>query len=476
MIRARCVQSGLKFFEEPPKTEVHHQCLYIPRIPGHHDEKYGIYDCYGRLIPTAGPRRGWPNKALGQSQSCCVSPSPAFPLAPESKYFYGGHIGTHFGHFITETLPRYWCEQALEKDLKILVHSGDSLDYLFSLPWVFGFFELLGLCRDDFVVFNRPTRLASLVIAPAVFEENHFIHREFATFCNRIGQKAHLPHFDPCSAPKPVFLSRARYKSSLRQIVGEELMLGILERNNVNILLPEIMPVRKQVGIFASHRVVCGFIGSAFHNSIFSQAPQGIVLCHDEEYSSNYYLMDQANEASIAYIETPGLSLESASPGQPAVHRLHNPALTAEFLLEMIEKRIWEEPVEEISPVPPRDFDWQHPCLVKTYYNTYLCVERQTGRMMHKVKNAPGTISVMAFLSPSGWIEFTTTHGDCLTIARDQRQGSRVDYRHHENSGGTSNFFSPQTGRFLSALPDGQIVCDRTKPDLWEEFSFDDLL
>jgi len=71
---AVCMDAGMKVFDRDPPVEAHYDTLYIPRIPGHYDAKYGLYDPYGRLIQTAGPRRGWPNASLGQNQSCCVSP------------------------------------------------------------------------------------------------------------------------------------------------------------------------------------------------------------------------------------------------------------------------------------------------------------------------------------------------------------------------------------------------------------------
>lgn len=103
---SHCVDYGLKVFDRDPPIQTFHDVLYLPRIPGHYDSQYGIYDLYGRMIPTAGPRRGWPNAALGQSASCCISPSNAFPSSPEPAYFYGGNIVPHYGHFITETLSR----------------------------------------------------------------------------------------------------------------------------------------------------------------------------------------------------------------------------------------------------------------------------------------------------------------------------------------------------------------------------------
>ncbi|MBV1835841.1 glycosyltransferase family 61 protein [Acetobacter estunensis] len=133
---------GLKVIDEEPETNIYRNILYIPRskLNTDKDVEYGIYDQFGRLITNASTRRGWPNHSVGQSTSSCINPLGDHNRAEDYIYFYGGHISNHFGHFITETLPRFWCQPHIYQNKKILIHSAFDLNYLFSLAWVKKFF------------------------------------------------------------------------------------------------------------------------------------------------------------------------------------------------------------------------------------------------------------------------------------------------------------------------------------------------
>ncbi|WP_025886082.1 glycosyltransferase family 61 protein [Asaia prunellae] len=372
---SHCVDYGLQIFDNDPPIQTFHDTLYIPRIPGHYDSQFGLYDNYGRLIPTAGPRRGWPNAALGQSPSCCVSPSDAFPLSPEPTYFYGGNITPHYGHFMTETLPHYWCGRRFYEGLKILVHAEKTLDSLFALPWLADFFSLLGLERKDFVVFERPTRIRMLIVAGSAFEENHFAHKAFARYCNELGEK----HGEDIADGRPIYLSRAQYKSEMRQIDGEPEVGAYLAREGFSIVAPETLQVRQQLRLFSEHRPTVGFVGSAFHNSIFCRRPVGVALTCDGLISSNFALMDQANEARIQYVTAPEVTLEKFVLGQPALYRLNDPVHTARVLVDLVYRRVWQnEKTHDAEGI-----DKEKTYLIRTYHQSWMQIDRQTGIVFH---------------------------------------------------------------------------------------------
>lgn len=460
---SHCVDCGLKVFDIDPPIQTFHDTLYLPRILGHYDSQYGVYDFYGRMIPTAAPRRGWPNAALGQSASCCISPSGAFPPSPEPAYFYGGNIVPHYGHFITETLPRYWCGRQVYGGLKILVHAEKTLASLFALPWLADFFSLLGLGRDDFVVFERPTRVKLLIIAGTSFEENHFAHRVFARYCNDLGEN----YGEDIADGRPIYLSRAGCNSQMRLIDGERDVAAYLAREGFSIVAPETLRLRQQLRLFSEHRPTTGFVGSAFHNDIFCPRPAGIAMTCDGLISSNFALMDRANKARIRYVTAPGIKLEKFVPGQPALYRLEDPIKAARALIDLVSARVWRD----VTTHDPEGVDRENAYTLQTDHKSFVQIDRQTGIVHHGSGEGERIVKLVAHLGRQGWAALTTPLGDCLSVEKDNNQGATLDYRFHRFPDGRVTFFSSETHRFLCAVSDGRLCCDRTEPSDWECFT-----
>lgn len=465
IFESHCVDHGLKIFENDPHVDTCRDVLYIPRIPGHYDSHYGIYDPYGRMIQSAGPRRGWPNYALGQSESSCISPSPGYPLSPEPFYYYGGNIVPHYGHFITETLPRYWCGRQVYAGLKILVHAEKTLDLLFAIPWLAEFFSFLGLKRDDFVVFERPTRVKALMIAGTSFEENHFAHRAFAKFCNNIGQE----FGEDLGEGKAIYLSRAEFNSQMRHIEGEREVVSYLAREGLTVIAPETLRVRQQIRLFSEHRPTVGFVGSAFHNDIFCECPAGIAMTCDGLVSSNFALMDRGNNARIRYVTAPGITLVRRDPGQPAFYRLDDPAHTARGLIDLIAAQVWRN--AEVNE--PEGISRETSYRIRTSHQSVVQIDCQTGIVHHGAGDGERIVQLIAHLGHQGWAAFTTHLGDCLSVEKDNNQGSEIYYRYYRFPDGRIAFFHNETDRFLCAVSDGRICCDRLEPSDWECFTLE---
>jgi len=367
---------------------------------------------------------------------------------------------------MTETLPRYWCGRRFYEGLKILVHAEKTLDSLFALPWLADFFSLLGLERKDFVVFERPTRIRMLIVAGSAFEENHFAHKAFARYCNELGEK----HGEDIADGRPIYLSRAQYKSEMRQINGEPEVGAYLAREGFSIVAPETLQVRQQLRLFSEHRPTVGFVGSAFHNSIFCRRPVGVALTCDGLISSNFTLMDQANEARIQYVTAPEITLEKFVLGQPALYRLNDPVHTARVLVDLVYRRVWQnEKTHDAEGI-----DKEKTYLIRTYHQSWMQIDRQTGIVFHGNGEGERIVRLVAHLGDKGWAALTTLPGDCLTVERDNHQGTTIYYRFHKRPDGRVAFYNDETHRFLCATPDGKICCDRLESDDWECFTLED--
>lgn len=468
---AHIYQNGLKIFDENPPIDVIKDCLYIPRINYRMDDaQHGIYDFYGRLVDAGGSRRGWPNHTHGQSHNCCISPSFAYPWAPEECYFYGGHMHKHYGHFIIQVLPRYWARKGDYKKHKILVHSMESVGELFSIPWMREFFNILDVKEEDFVIFDRPTRIKNLIMPGASFEEEHFAHKIFAEFCNNIG----LQEGEGDLGDKPVFLTRSRFTSTLRSIQDEYKVADILEADGFRVISPETLTLREQFNIFSQHRPTVGFVGSAFHNSIFCPSPIGVALSCDWTYCSNYYLSDQVNNASIAYLKAPAVKTLPMD-GPRLLYKVEQPEVVADYIRQVVDDKIWERSKPPISTPAEDNFIQDKKYHIKTDHGTYLQINKQTGIIHHSNSVDPDTIRLIGQLSPTGWIRLTTPSGEILTMMQDQRQGPYLYYKMQYDPLNRLGLLHPLYKRYLCAIPNGTLDNNRSDIGDWESFSLEEL-
>nr|WP_294914284.1 glycosyltransferase 61 family protein [uncultured Neokomagataea sp.] len=459
---------GLKIFNDQPETNVRKNILYIPKDSNltDFDKSFGLYDRYGRLMSDAGPRREWPNHAVGQSDVSCIDPSGGHDIAPHGDYFYGGHVGTHFGHFITETLPRFWCKKKYFYNKKILIHSKYNVDEIFSVYFIRKFFSYLGLGKNNFVIFKRPTIIPNIIISGTSFEENHFAHNVFASFCNEIGRDFGINNLNN----NPVYLSRSKVNSGMRVFESEIILEENLKERGFNIVHPQSLTLGEQICLFSSTRPVCGFVGSAFHNSIFSSSPIGVALCPNGNYSSNFFLMDEINRSQISYVQTPYLRHKSSQ----AHFSIDDPKRLSEFLDEMIAGKIWEH---KKSNKLPKNFE-ENFCLpprkIKTIHGSFLGVQKQTGIVHAQCSDDELNDLLISYKHKNdSFVFFRSKDHQCLTIKYDNRCSNTVSYITIPHERG---FFllNSETNRFLSAEPNGEIKCDRLEPSEWELFEFID--
>ncbi|MBR0558872.1 glycosyltransferase 61 family protein [Neokomagataea anthophila] len=459
---------GLKIFNDEPEINVRKNVLYIPRDLNltDLDKSFGLYDRYGRLISDAGPRREWPNHAVGQSDVSCIDPSGRHDVAPRGDYFYGGHVGTHFGHFIAETLPRYWCEKKFFHNKKIVIHSSYNIDEIFSSYFIKKFFSYLDLCKDNFVIFKRPTIIPNIIISGTSFEENHFAHNVFASFCNKIGRDFGVNNLND----KPVYLSRSQFGSGMRVFESESILEENLKNKGFNIVHPQKLTLEEQISLFSTTRPVCGFIGSAFHNSIFSSFPIGVALCPNGNYSSNFFLMDEINRSQISYVRTPYLHQKSSQ----AHFSIDDPKKMSEFLDEMVSGKVWEH---KKSYKLPENFEENFclpPMKIKTIHGSFLGTQQHTGIVHAQCFDNKLDDLIFSYKHKNDPVVFLVNkRNQCLTINYDNRCSNIVSYISIPHEKG---FFllNSETNRFLSAEPNGEIKCDRLEPSDWELFEFID--
>jgi len=297
--------------EATPKVLDFTEVMYLPtfRNPG----PWGIFDAEGAAIEGTvnflGPGRH------PFHQSLTVTPEPPEATCNEPDLVYVGEIMNHFGHFLTQTLSRFWYLRE-RPSARLLFHSLEPKAQLFSFPHIARIFEALGLREEQFVRFEVPTLVQRLTVPQPSFEEMHFAHQIYAECLREIG--AFFTQGEALPDERPLYLSKARLGRGVHRLVNEQEMEDEFARQGVRIVHPETLSVAEQINTLRRHRTLLGCVGSHFHlTPVLPEGRRIVGLHYLEDISSNFLMLDKlsGNKASYYYApSTKEITKEIADP------------------------------------------------------------------------------------------------------------------------------------------------------------------
>lgn len=320
--------------EEHPSIEVVSDCFYLPYAE---DQPWGLFAEDGRLISISVDFREGTHIPPGQSLATPLTAKTIGMMAPDGAYIYGGRINPHFGHFLVNTLPRFWAMTKIRSpSTKIACHSPGTPEEWFRIPHVGAIFGLLGLSPSDFVKFDGPTRLKSVVVPATSLEEQHAGYRIYGRMCREIGDRIRATgQFEP--SDRPIYYSKTRLSSAVGLILNEIEIETVLSRAGVEIIYPETLSFSDQVRLMSSRERLLGSAGSFFHASIFCPPRRITCLNVTEQINSNYTLIDALAYNIATYHYPPALQVVDGREGILTSRYLPEAGAVAEELLAAME-------------------------------------------------------------------------------------------------------------------------------------------
>ena len=334
----RCAESwgGCRVIGADPEISHHSGVAYFPFK---HGNNWGIYDLHGRLITDTvdlhGPQG---NRRDDQPETIDRSLLVELQEAPDAIYIYGGFINPHYGHFIVNSLARQWPRaRGPQPKIKVLCHGPANPDHWFGRPFIRAIFNALGLVRDDFVTFDRPTMIPRLIVPVTAMREQHHVHAVFGDLCGRIGRNLLGAEHTICEA-RPAYLSKAGLKSGVGRIVNEVRIVEILDREGVEIVFPEQLDLPSQIRLFAERDNICGIAGSALHTQAFWPSRGRVsMISATPGPNSNFFLIDLACKLRVDYFFPPGSRVVEQGAGAFITSmEMQNPELIAADILRLL--------------------------------------------------------------------------------------------------------------------------------------------
>lgn len=194
-----------------------------------------------------------------------AAPSPQATLL-DGGHLWAGMIYGHFGHFITETLPRLLALRAdldAQPTLRLLGFAppGEITTTLAGMRW---FLDRAGIDPARIDLVTEPALIAQLTVPPAPFTARYTYHPSVPQMIDRCGLSATKP------SGERIFLSRGQLAAPASRITNIAQVEALFVAAGYTILHPETLPVPDQIARITAAAVLAGENGSALHWSLYS--------------------------------------------------------------------------------------------------------------------------------------------------------------------------------------------------------------
>lgn len=218
----------------------------------------------------------------------------------EQPLLYLGHLLPHYGHFLLESLSRWWPMRASLGDVDhYLIHLRDakSLD----LPYVKTCLAALKIDRDKILYFDQPTKLKQVVVPQASFQIYSHVFTQYKELAGRVASE--LCHTELKPTEQPLYVSRRLLSSGLSNYRGEEHIEEFLLKRGTKVIHPQKLSLAEQVQLYNEHKTIIGLNGSGLLNIAFSLSAKNVITLTHHFLAPNYFLINKCFNANATYIQ-----------------------------------------------------------------------------------------------------------------------------------------------------------------------------
>ena len=253
----------------------------------------GILDSNGETLPD-GQLRRFPQRqlTLGQEQIDPVEPVTTIP----GDAIYLGWSFEHFGHFLVESMARWWAVEHLPQNTPLVALAAPGA----TGATVRLRMASLGFNPERMMLAGQPTRVPRLLLPDPMFEVRHSIHEDAARLFQDIADRIAGP-----SRPsdQPLYLSRGNVLIPGRRIQHESLFEEFLTRQGWRVIRPDALSIADQIRAIRRHRHIAGHIGTAFHLMQFTDHRPHLHMFTYDGVKSNYPLWADPLDTPITFLE-----------------------------------------------------------------------------------------------------------------------------------------------------------------------------
>jgi capsular polysaccharide biosynthesis protein len=219
------------------------------------------------------------------------SPAKEGARLPGRYYYLDIEFRQHFGHFMTEIIPRLYAWHELKRQdptLKVLIAEAKPnvpmLEYQTAILRGFGIDDI------DVVTFRDTVVPDSLVCAPPLMVNGQYAHPHLKETFQRLGRGLAL---GTSTRGRKIYVLRER--GLWRECVNEPALVDFFRNQGFDVVRPDHLTFNEQAKVFRECDVIAGQIGSSLYNVMMCEKPVRLFTFVNESYKST-------NEFNIASV------------------------------------------------------------------------------------------------------------------------------------------------------------------------------
>lgn len=194
----------------------------------------------------------------------------------DEEVVWGGHLGCHFGHFLTETVSRLW-PVLPERELAgkpVVFTTPPNAPSMEDTPVVRDWLDAFGIQMVELPE-QGTVRFTKMFVPETAWRLNTWIAPEIRDIHLHARRGLEVP-----ASPSHDLLWLSRQGLSSHRIPYDEALLEWLLGAHVTVVEPERMPLAEQIAALEGSRAVAGVMGSAFHALLMTtEPPDCLYLC-----------------------------------------------------------------------------------------------------------------------------------------------------------------------------------------------------
>lgn len=196
---------------------------------------------------------------------------------------FGGIILGQFGHFLVESLARFWWIAQNPQDLRPIIllkgegwwknpqAGGGGGANLKSTQFVEDFLNLLNIDSSRLIWLDKPSIVEHLSMAEESVHSFTSFTKEHCALLDKIAQNAAKMHENAPKIPK-IYLTYSKAAGNA-QCLNENLFEEFFQSQGYTVIAPETLPIAQQIALMANAQEVATTLGTTAHLTMFC-APQ----------------------------------------------------------------------------------------------------------------------------------------------------------------------------------------------------------
>lgn len=249
-----------------------------------------IYDGDGKICPFAQRTLLGVNE-WNPNDSPTIKPPSRLPYI-KGRSLYLGHYTGHYGHFLIESLSRFWAINITDESTSYdnfvfhpFLHHCPPFKKFPPATLAFDAFKISG---KNIITINQLVGFEYITIPTALFQINYDVHHEMSNVYQILIRHAKFLEnskknfidlfifFKKQPTSNKLYISRRRTKG-YHPMQNEKEVESLFVNHGFFILHPEHLPFQKQLILLNNAAVLAGVEGSGLHNSVFMSKGNKII-------------------------------------------------------------------------------------------------------------------------------------------------------------------------------------------------------